>query len=87
MVASGLPNPWALAFLPSGNFLVTIRGEGLRVVSADGKTSTPVTGTPPIKNAIRLLGMHDVILDQDFSYNRTVYLSLVTAPEGETPTG
>lgn len=87
VVASGLPNPWALAFLPSGNFLVTIRGEGLRVVSADGKTSTPVTGTPPIKNAIRLLGMHDVILDQDFGWNRTVYLAFVTTPEGKPPTG
>jgi aldose sugar dehydrogenase len=87
VVASGLPNPWALAFLPSGNYLVTIRGEGLRVVSADGKTSTPVAGTPAIKNAIRLLGMHDVILDQDFAYNRTVYLAFVTTPEGKPPTG
>jgi len=87
VVASGLPNPWALAFLPSGNMLVTIRGEGLRVVSADGKTSAPVTGTPPIKNAIRLLGMHDVVLDRDFALNRTVYLAFVTTPEGKPPTG
>lgn len=87
VVASGLPNPWALAFLPSGNMLVTIRGEGLRVVSADGKTSTPVSGTPAVKNAIRLFGMHDVILDRDFAYNRTLYLAFVTTPEGKPPTG
>jgi len=87
VVASGLPNPWALAFLPSGDFLVTIRGEGLRVVSADGKTSTPVSGTPAIKNAIRLFGMHDVILDRDFAHNRTLYLAFVTTPEGKPPTG
>jgi glucose/arabinose dehydrogenase len=87
VVASGLPNAWALAFLPSGEMLVTIRGEGLRVISADGKTSTPVTGTPPIKNAIRLFGMHDVILDQDFARNRTLYLALVTTPEGKSQTG
>lgn len=87
VVASDLPNPWALAFLPSGNFLVTIRGEGLRVVSADGKTSTPVSGTPPVKNAIRLFGMHDVILDRDFALNRTLYLAFVTTPEGKPSTG
>lgn len=87
VVAGNLPNPWALAFLPSGNFLVTIRGEGLRVVSADGKTSTPVTGTPPIKNAIRLIGMHDVILDRDFARNRTLYLAFATTPEGKPMTG
>lgn len=87
VVASGLPNPWALAFLPSGEFLVTIRGEGLRVVSADGKTSTPVAGTPAIKNAIRLFGMHDVILDRDFARNRTLYLAFVTTPEGKPLTG
>lgn len=87
VVASGLPNPWAMQFLPSGNFLVTIRGEGLRVVSADGATSTPVSGTPPIKNAIRLFGMHDVLLDRGFASNRTLYLAFVTTPEGQGLTG
>ena len=87
VVASGLPNPWALQFLPSGNFLVTTRGEGLRVVSADGATSTPVSGTPPIKNAIRLFGMHDVLLDRGFASNRTLYLAFVTTPEGQGLTG
>jgi len=85
-VASGLPNAWGLAFLPSGNMLVTIRGEGLRTVSPAG-VSTPVTGTPPIKNAIRLFGMHDVILDRDFASNRTIYLAYVTTPEGKPNTG
>jgi glucose/arabinose dehydrogenase len=86
-VASGLANPWALAFLPSGDMLVTIRGEGLRTVSADGKVSGPIAGTPPIKNAIRLFGMHDVILDRDFASNRTLYLAYVTTPEGKANTG
>jgi glucose/arabinose dehydrogenase len=87
VVASGLPNAWALAFLPSGEMLVTIRGEGLRLISADGKTSNPVAGTPAIKNAIRLFGMHDVILDRDFASNRTLYLAYVTTPEGKPMTG
>lgn len=87
VVASGLPNAWAMAFLPSGEMLVTIRGEGLRLISADGKTSRPISGTPPIKNAIRLFGMHDVIVDRDFASNRTLYLAFVTTPEGKPQTG
>jgi glucose/arabinose dehydrogenase len=59
-VAKGLVNPWALAFLPSGNYLVTIRKEGLRTVTPDGKISDPIAGTPIIKNAVPLFGMHDV---------------------------
>ena len=88
VVASGLPNPWALAFLPSGNMLVTIRGEGLRVVSADGNTSSPVTGTPPIKNAIRLLRHARRHASTVTSPATALFTSpYVTTPEGKPMTG
>jgi len=87
-VTKGLVNPWALAFLPSGNYLVTIRKEGLRTVTPDGKISDPIAGTPVIKNAVALFGMHDVILDRDFASNRTIYLAYVTtSPSGAANTG
>ncbi len=87
-VTKGLVNPWALAFLPSGNYLVTIRKEGLRTVTPDGKISDPIAGTPVIKNAVPLFGMHDVILDRDFASNRTIYLAYVTtSPSGAANTG
>jgi len=79
-VASGLPNAWAFAFLPSGHMLVNIRGGGMRIVSPDGKVSEPIAGTPEIKNAIRLFGMHDVILDKNFKKNRTIYYAYITTP-------
>jgi glucose/arabinose dehydrogenase len=79
-VATGLPNAWGMAFLPSGNVLVTIRGAGLRTVTPDGKVSDLLTGMPTIRPA-RLFGMHDVILDRDFARNRTVYLAWVSLPE------
>jgi aldose sugar dehydrogenase len=82
VVASGLKNPWSLTFLPDGNMLVTIRNEGLRIVTPAGKVSDPITGTPPIKTAIRLFGMHDVALDKDFKKNRTIYVAYNTTPEG-----
>ncbi len=85
VVASGLPHAWALAFLPSGNMLVTIRAEGLRTISPDGTVSDLLAGTPAIKTPIRLFGMHDVILDADFANNRTIYLAYVTQVEGGRP--
>jgi aldose sugar dehydrogenase len=81
-IASGLQNAWGIAFLPSGNMLVTIRGGGLKIVMSDGKVSELLTGVPAIKTAIRLFGMHDVILDRDFAKNRTVYLAYITQIEG-----
>ena len=75
-------NPWALAFLPSGNYLVTIRKEGLRTVSPNGRISELIAGTPVIENKFALFGMHDVLLDRDFAINRTLYLTYVTTPPG-----
>lgn len=38
-VAQGLDHPWAVAFLPQGQFLVTERPGRMRVVSASGQVS------------------------------------------------
>ena len=71
-VAAGLQNPWGLAFLPGGRFLVTERPGKLRVVSADGKLAAPVAGVPDVA-AGGQGGLLDVIADSDFARNRTVY--------------
>lgn len=72
VIASGLENPWGVAFLPGGRFLVTERPGRLRVVGPDGKVSAPVRGLPPIA-AGGQGGLLDVLADSGFEKNRTVY--------------
>ena len=71
-VAQGLENPWALAFLPDGRYLVSERPGRLRVVEADGRLNPPLTGLPPLAVGGQG-GLLDVVLDSGFATNRTVY--------------
>jgi len=71
-VSSGLENPWGLAFLPSGRFLVTERPGRLRLIAADGKIGAPITGLPAIA-AGGQGGLLDVLVDSGFEKNRTLY--------------
>ena len=71
-VSSGLENPWGVAFLPSGRFLVTERPGRLRLIGADGKIGAPITGLPAIA-AGGQGGLLDVLVDSGFEKNRTLY--------------
>lgn len=73
-VARGLNHPWGLAFLPDGRMLVTERPGRLRLVSAAGQLSPPLSGLPRIY-ARGQGGLLDVALDPSFADNRVVYLS------------
>jgi aldose sugar dehydrogenase len=78
ILASNLPRPYALAFLPDGKMLVSVRGGGLVTVDKTGAVSAPIAGAPPVDNTIRVAGMNDVILDRSFKKNRTLYMSYTT---------
>lgn len=73
-VATGLENPWAIAFLPDGRALVTERPGRLRIVGKDGKLSPPVTGLPKIA-AVGQGGLLDVAIAPDFTQSRTIYFT------------
>ena len=80
-VASGLENPWGIAFLPDGRMLVTERPGRLRLVTAEGGVSAPIAGLPAIR-AQGQGGLLDVALDPRFSENRTLYITFAE-PRGE----
>ncbi|MDP1617288.1 PQQ-dependent sugar dehydrogenase [Phenylobacterium sp.] len=73
-VAEGLNKPWAIAFLPDGRMLVTEKPGRLRIVTAQGALSEPVTGLPEV-DARDQGGLLDVALDPDFATNNLIYWS------------
>ena len=77
-LASGLVNPWALAFLPDTRMLVTERPGRMRIVTRDGKLSAPLTGVPQVA-AGGQAGLLDVALDRTFAQNQTIYFCFNTA--------
>jgi len=85
VVASGLQNPWGVAFIDGGRFLVTERPGRMRVVAADGRLGEPLAGLPPV-DAGGQGGLLDVITDSGFANNRTVYFCYAEPGEGGNST-
>ena len=73
-VTKGLANPWSVAFLPSGEMLVTERAGRLRIVRNGVLDPQPVAGVPQSKMQ-RLGGLMDVMLHPRFAENHFVYLT------------
>jgi glucose/arabinose dehydrogenase len=82
VITDKLTGPWALAFLPDGNFLVSERRGVLRTVSPTGEVSEPISGVPPTK-VVAAQSFHDIVLDPDFATNRYVYFTYFAPPKGE----
>ena len=83
IVAAGFENPWGVAFLPEGRFLVTERPGRLRGGGADGQRGAPVAGLPQIA-AGGQGGLLDVLADSAFARNRTLYFCF-SEPEAGGP--
>ena len=80
-VASGLVNPWSLAFLPDGRMLVTERPGRMRIVTPDGVLSPPLKGVPEVWAAGQG-GLLDVAIDKDFAQNNTTYICFAERAAG-----
>jgi glucose/arabinose dehydrogenase len=83
-VVGGLEHPWAVAFLPGGDLLITERPGRLRIVRDGILDPTPLDGVPEVY-ASGQGGLLDVVLDPDFASNRLIYLSY--AAEGDDGAG
>lgn len=74
LVANGLENPWALAFLPDGDMLVSERPGRLRIIRGGSLLPGPVPGLPQIR-ARGQGGLLDLMPHPDFAANRLLYFS------------
>ncbi|MET0282061.1 MAG: PQQ-dependent sugar dehydrogenase [Steroidobacteraceae bacterium] len=85
-VATGLAAlPYSIAPLPDGSILLAEKTGGLRIISADGRQSDPIRGTPQTFNdgfqvpgVLLVYGMGyllDVALHPDYGQNGWIYLS------------
>ena len=73
-VARGLVNPWSLAFLPTGEILVTEKEGRLRIVRNGVLDPKAISGAPEVRVQGRS-GLMDVVLHPQFATNRFVYFS------------
>ncbi|HET9504018.1 MAG TPA: PQQ-dependent sugar dehydrogenase [Hymenobacter sp.] len=80
-VTSGLTSPWGIAALPDGRLLITEKAGQLRLVTAAGAVSAPITGLPAV-NPAGQGGLLGLCLDPDFASNRLVYWSFSEARPG-----
>jgi len=80
VVTKGLSHPWALAFLPDGDMLITERPGRLRIVHNGVLIPRAVSGVPQVRTDGNG-GLMDVALHPRFVDNRLVYLTY-TKPVG-----
>ena len=85
-VADGLVRPFAMAFTPEGDLLVTERPGRLRIIRDGVLLPDSVDGLPPIRalgrgarsmSGFEQAGLRDAILHPGFATNRLLYLSYV----------
>jgi aldose sugar dehydrogenase len=79
----GLVRPWALAFLPSGDILITERGGRLRIVHNGMLDQQEIAGMPAVLHH-RAFGLMDIALHPRFAENHVVYFTYSKPKTGET---
>ena len=73
-LARGLDSPWSMAFLPSGDILVTERPGRLRLIKGGVLLDEPVAGVPEVQDRNHGGLMH-VALHPQFESNNWIYLT------------
>lgn len=73
-IVENLEHPWGMAWLPSGDILITERPGRLRLVRNGTLDPDPIPGVPPVLAAGQG-GLLDVALHPNFAENRWVYFT------------
>lgn len=84
-VATGLANPWSIAFLPDGGALVSERPGALLRLDVETGAVRNLDGVPRV-TAVGQGGLLDVELHPEFADNRLVYLSYAAGRSGRYAT-
>lgn len=80
-----LVQPWAIAFLPGGDILITERPGRLRIVRQGKLVAQPVDGIPKVFNSTQG-GLLDVVPHPNFASNKLLYLSYSKPLDAEKST-
>lgn len=80
-MATGLSEPWSIAFLPDGGFLVTERDGRLLRFGADGRGMQEIAGLPAVF-AEGQGGLFDVVVLRDFAQSGEIALSYARPSDG-----
>lgn len=80
IIAEGLDTPWAIAFLPDGNLIITERGGEISIISERGEKE--VIGKVKDSKEISEGGLLGLTLHPDFNANNYVYYYYTYASDG-----
>lgn len=81
VVADGLPQLWAMEFLPDGSMLVTAKEGALQIVSPEGEAGPAIEGVPEVDGDGQG-GLLDVALSPDFEESGRIFFSFSEPREG-----
>ncbi len=73
-VATGLANPWGMAFLPDGRILVTERAGDIHIIENGALVEETVAGVPPVR-AQGQGGLLDIMLHPGYEENGWIYMT------------
>src|SRR4051812_31181321 len=83
-IASGLDNPWAVALLPSGRFLITEKPGRIRILNKDGSALHTITANMPPVYFRGQAGLLDVALDRNFGSNHRIFFVYMRVVDADT---
>jgi glucose/arabinose dehydrogenase len=83
VITKGLSRPFALAFLPGGDMLITERAGRLRIIRNGVLDPQPIAGMPEVLDR-SLRGLNDIALHPRYAENGLIYFTYYKPQPGST---